>query len=351
MTKHVKYDEVTVERTAGSMLKITGMVPLATVQALQKRVLGGMVREYTLPGFRRGHVPEETVRAHVGEKVLLEETAERALSEAYQALVAERQLEVVGRPNITVTSIAPDQPIGFSIDVAMYPEVTLPAYAIIAEKETATHPDPETVEVTTDEVDAEVKRLQHIVTKNEGATQDAELPEPDDVFARTLGDFKDLADLKEKITKGLQLDKRQKAREKRRLAILTAILDGMTFEVPSVMVESELEQMVSTFKERLLRSGIDMQEYLQTIEKTIDDLQTEWRPDAEKRAKVQVLLNEIAKKEEIAPDMHSLSHEVAHLKEHHPDVETEVLYRYAYMQGTNELVLTFLERGAKKEVA
>ncbi len=347
------FAEVTIEQEAGSMLKITGTVPVATVLACSKRVLREFVREYELPGFRRGHVPEETVRARVGERMLFEESAERALSEAYSAIVREHKLDVVGRPNIKVTSLAEGQPVGFVIEVAKYPEVALPAYADIAKKSVAQHEDPEAVSVTDDEVGAEVKRLQRIVA-NQGepeGEEDAkvELPEPDDEFARTLGDFSDLTDLKEKVAKGMRLDKREKAREKRRLGIITAILEQTSFEVPAVLVDSELEHMMSTFRERLARAGIDEQDYLRTIEKSSEDLQKEWRPDAEKRAKIQVILTEIAKKEAIVPEEKKILREVTHLKEHHPDVDLEVLYRYVIMQNTNELVLAFLERGAEKE--
>ncbi len=356
MTKNVpqveKFEKVTVEPRPGSILRIEGTVPVSALLASERRVMREFVREYELPGFRRGHVPEETVRAQVGERKILEESADRALSEAYAAIVRERDLDVVGRPKITVTSLAHDEPIGFVIEVAKYPEVTLPAYAEIAEKVVADHEDPETVDGTEEEVIAEVKRLQGMLTDRAkggaGETPKEELPEPDDAFARSLGDFVDLADLKDKIAKGLRLDKREKSREKRRLGIISAILEKTSLEVPSVLTDSELEHMVSTFRERLARAGFSEEEYLETIGKGIDDLRNEWRPDAEKRAKVQVILTEIAKKEEITPEHDKVLREVAHLREHHPDVEPEVLYRYVSLQRTNELVLAFLERGARK---
>lgn len=355
MTKNVpqveKFGEVTVELRSGSMLRIEGTVPVSALLACEKRVMREFVREYELPGFRRGHVPEETVRAQVGERKILEESADRALSEAYAAIVHARDLPVVGRPKITVTSLAHDEPVGFVIEVAKYPEVTLPAYAEIARKGVANHEDPETVDVTEEEVIAEAKRLQRIVSGQEveesGEAPKEELPEPDDAFARSLGDFDDLADLKEKIAKGLRLDKREKSREKRRLGIISAILENTSFEVPSILTDSELEHMVSTFRERLARAGIGEREYLETVGKSIEDLRTEWRPDAEKRAKVQVILTEIANKEKILPEEGGVLREVVHLREHHPDVEPEVLYRYVSLQRTNELVLAFLERGAQ----
>jgi FKBP-type peptidyl-prolyl cis-trans isomerase (trigger factor) len=75
----------------------------------------------------------------------------------------------------------------------------------------------------------------------------------------------------------------------------------------------------------------------------MEDLRKEWRVDAEKRAKLQVILSEIAKKESIEPDAARLDREVAHLLEHYPDAEEPAIRSYVTAQMLNELVFALLE--------
>jgi FKBP-type peptidyl-prolyl cis-trans isomerase (trigger factor) len=347
---NVPHAHVVVEKQAGSMIKITGEIPLEAVHLHRMRALRTLMASFELPGFRKGHVPEDMVLAQIGEMSLLEDATKTALSDAYVAIVEEQKLAVLGHPEVTVTQLAPGLPIGFSIVSAVYPDVVLPDYVKLAEKERVKHPDPETVTIADEDVDAEVARLQKIVAGTamnaDEATASEALPEPDDVFARSLGDFADLADLKAKIAKGMKMDKQEKARDKKRLAIVEGILAKTECEVPKVLVETELDQMVEGFKDRAHRAGLEWEQYLTTIEKTIEDLRKEWLPDAEKRAKMQIMFGELAKKEGIVPEQGAFEREVAHVLEHYTDAEEEAVKSYVRMQMTNERVLAFLEGSA-----
>jgi len=72
-------------------------------------------------------------------------------------------------------------------------------------------------------------------------------------------------------------------------------------------------------------------------------LRKEWRTDAEKRAKLQLVLSEIAKKEGIIPDLNRLEMEIKHLKEHYPDADENTVRSYVAAQMTNEKVFELLE--------
>jgi FKBP-type peptidyl-prolyl cis-trans isomerase (trigger factor) len=93
------------------------------------------------------------------------------------------------------------------------------------------------------------------------------------------------------------------------------------------------------------------EDYLAKVEKTMDDLRKEWRPDAEKRAKLQVIMNEIAQKEHIHPDSNKLEREIKHVKEHYPDADERNIRTYVAAQMTNELVFELLEGSQKKDSA
>lgn len=365
-TQH--FSNITVTHKDGSEVEIKGEVPVDAVHGHRMKALRALAKDLELPGFRRGHVPVDMVLEHIGEARLMQETAERALSHVYPLIVAEHKLDVVGRPQVSITKLAPGNPLGFTITTAVYPEVTLPEYKKITEKELKQHDDPEAVSVSDEEVEAELKKLQEMMgeqgtgngeqaigDRGEGDTievsKDAEkkkLPELNDEFAKQLGSFETLDDLRATIKKGKLAEKQQKAHEKRRIALADAVLAKCTLEVPGVFVEGELDQLVASFEERVKRAGLEMDAYLKQAEKTVEDLRKEWRADAEKRAKLQIVLSEIAKAEGFSPNPERLEREVGHIKEHYQDAEEHAIRSYVGAQMLNEMVFAMLEGREEK---
>jgi trigger factor len=345
------YTGLTVKELPNSEIEIIAEIPVALAHQHRVRALKKVQKTLELPGFRKGHVPEDIALAHVGDATLMQETAEMAISEAYAAIVEEKKLDVVGRPSVTITKLAPGNPIGFKITSAVYPKMELPNYTKLAQEVVKQQEDPDTAEVTEAEVSAELERLQQMFAahvqpesgKEEVEEKKPALPELNDDFARMLGDFKDLADLKEKVKQGYAISKKQKLLEKRRLAIADAILAKTNTVVPNIFIEGEIDQMVGSFEERVTRAGMKMDDYLKQVNKTLEDLRKEWQPDAEKRAKLQLVFNEISKKENIFPDVAKLDREVAHIKEHYPDAHDHSIRVYAAAQMTNDMVFRFLE--------
>jgi trigger factor len=128
-----------------------------------------------------------------------------------------------------------------------------------------------------------------------------------------------------------------------------AIISKTKIEVPQIFIEGELEQMVASFNDRVARAGIELDSYLKDIGKSIEDLKKEWRTDAEKRAKLQLILNEVAQKEQVIPNIAKLDREVKHIKEHYPEADEATVRTYVKSQMTNELVFELLEGGARPE--
>ena len=132
------------------------------------------------------------------------------------------------------------------------------------------------------------------------------LPDLNDDFARDLGlEFKDFEDLKTKVreTYGAQEEKRIDRELKRRL--LKKISDGVDFEIPQTLVESELNYAVEIVKQNLVRSGSD----LQKAGIPEDRLRKDLRPASEKRVKDLLILGEISKQNEITVDEADLAKE------------------------------------------
>ena len=178
------------------------------------------------------------------------------------------------------------------------------------------------------------------------AVDDSELPELTDEYVQTLGtegQFKNVADFKEKIKEHLAIEKKQQVTAGHRAKITDQIIAESTMELPKVLIDSELEQMFGQMNEDLTRAHLKMDDYLGHIKKTKEDLIAEWTPAAEKRAKLQLVLNEIAKKENITPDQSQLDAQVDQLLEQYKDADETRVRVYVTSVMTNEAVMQMLE--------
>ena len=173
--------------------------------------------------------------------------------------------------------------------------------------------------------------------------KDGDLPELTDDFVKTLGDFKSVDDFKKMLRENMKKEKEIRAQEKRRVVIGNKIVEESKFSIPKVFVESELDKMLSQFRGDIEKMGVSFDDYLTKIKKTKDDLRKEWKADAEKRARLQLILNSIAKKEVISADKELVDSEVNHLMEHYKEADPEGVRIYVQTMLTNEKIFRFLE--------
>ena len=159
-----------------------------------------------------------------------------------------------------------------------------------------------------------------------------------------MGPFKTVDELKDQIKKNIGKEKEMKDEEKNRIALFDEILDKTETNIPNILVESELAKMLGGLKDDVARAGISFEDYLKEIKKTEEDIRKEWRVGAEKRAKLQLVMNEIAKKENIKPDPAILENEVKKLSEHYKDADTERIRIYVETTLVNEEVVKLLTK-------
>ncbi|MCB9816586.1 hypothetical protein H6786_04295 [Candidatus Nomurabacteria bacterium] len=353
----------TVEELDGSMVKITGELPYAELLSERKAALVALGKNVELDGFRKGHVPTPVLEKHLGEMTILGEMAERAISHAYPHIVEEHKLEVIGHPQIEVTKIAPENPLSFTVTVAVIPKFDLPEYEKIAKDLNKNRP---TDEVADEEVTEKIKeiqkqkrayeRMQELAQKqqDENAEPEAEkkdegdapLPELTDEYVKTLGQpgqFETVDDFKTKLREHLEIEKKQQNATKHRGDLTDAIIDKTEIILPQILIDSEINQMFAQMEEDIKRADLKMEDYLAHIKKTRDDLKKEWTPAAEKRAKLQLVLNEIAKKEEIVPDIEKVNEQTKELMERFKDADEHRVRLYVASVLLNEDVMKSLE--------
>jgi FKBP-type peptidyl-prolyl cis-trans isomerase (trigger factor) len=346
MTKITKLDK--------SRVEIEGSIPAEKFESFRKKALSNINEEVKIDGFRKGKVPEAMLIAKVGEMAILEEMAQLAISEAYPKIVVEEKIDAIGHPEVNITKIAAGNPLEFKIITAVVPETKLGDYKKIAKEENSKKV--EVGEVTEKEIDDAIlnirrSRVDHsahahdskMTPEEHDKLVDASLPEVTDEFVQSLGKFKDVAEFREKIKWMLAEEKVEKNRDKRRIALSDKLIETSTIDLPDLLVESEMRRIEAQFGDDIARMGVTLEDYVKHANKTIEDLRKDWRPHAEKKAKLQLILNKIATDEKITVDQKEIEAEVKHIVEHYKDADTERAAVYAETVLTNEKVFKFLE--------
>jgi len=179
------------------------------------------------------------------------------------------------------------------------------------------------------------------------------LPELTDEFAKSLGQFKNVDELKKSISGGVRMEKEQKEKQRVRLAILEKIAKNTKLEIPEPLVGKQLDILIQEFGTSLQQRGLELNMYLSSIKKTQDDLKKEWRPQAEKQVKNALILREVAKIEKLVIKEEELNNSLAMFLQQFPspeslkDLNQDVLKRNLYEDLLKEKTLQFLEDNAK----
>lgn len=141
------------------------------------------------------------------------------------------------------------------------------------------------------------------------------LPDADDEFAGSMGEYSTLALLREDVRARLERNALDRARHDFSDRIIEYAIGNATLELPDILVDQEVEVMHGEFRTTLARQGITEEAYLKVTKQTEADLHAEFRPRAEKRVKTLLVLSEIAEKEGIVVSDADVESEVAQARE------------------------------------
>jgi FKBP-type peptidyl-prolyl cis-trans isomerase (trigger factor) len=346
------YINVNTKELPQSEVEITGEIEADFLSAKFDQALGNIAKSLDIAGFRKGHVPNNIALEKAGEMNILEEAAQLALEEEYPKIIEEKKLPVIGHPKINLTKLARGNVLGFKIVVAIVPKFSLPNYLDIAKKignkkeeVMVTIPEIENVilEVRKHHAHMELHKKGEFTDHNHTPVEEKDLPELNDELVKQFGDFKNIADLKEKIKENISKEKEIQIKEKKRLSILEEIISKTEIDVPEVLIDSELEKMLAQFTDDVSKTGLTFDDYLKSIKKEKEDLKKEWRDTAIKKAKVQLIVTEIADKEKIMPKSEEIQKETEKLLIMYQGADPLRARIYVAMMLTNEKVFDFLE--------
>ena len=128
---------------------------------------------------------------------------------------------------------------------------------------------------------------------------------------------------------------------------MDTLIEDSEITMPKMLVESELSRMVHELGANISQMGLNVETYLKHIGKTIDELKTEWIPDAEKRAKTQLILNQIALDEKITVSEDDIKKEVEQIMQVYKDADRTRAEIYVETVLLNEKVWAWLEEQGK----
>lgn len=181
--------------------------------------------------------------------------------------------------------------------------------------------------------------------------QERQVPEINDDFVKSLGKFENLDALKKNVSDGIKMEKEKSAAEKKRTEIVDKLTEKSEIDLPEILVHGELHKMIQEFSFQIESMGMKLDDYLKKLGKSIDDLEKEWAPLAEKRVKAALVLEKIAKDREIKIPNEKVEEEMNKTLQYYKNVKNleknvDLAKAYNHIKGmlTNEEVFKFLEK-------
>ena len=185
-----------------------------------------------------------------------------------------------------------------------------------------------------------------------------ELPELNDEFASEVSEFDTLAEYKESLKKDLEKKKQDEAKRTKEDEAIQKIIDKSKMEIPEAMIDTQCETMIEEFAQRIAQSGLSMDQYLQFSGLTVDGLKEQVRPEALTRIQSSLVLEQIAKEEnievsdadvdaEIEKMAKNYGMEADKLKEYMGEGEKESMKRELAITKAVELIMDNIKERAK----
>ena len=348
----------TIKKLPKSQISIEVSIPHEPVESYREKALGAIGAEMEIAGFRKGKAPKNIIEKNINPMSLLEEMAQHAINEHFAKILVEEKIDAIGRPMIGITKLVPGNPLEFTATVAVFPQGDLPDYKALAKE---INKDKKEVAVTDEEFEKAIIELKKVrnqqqkqMDEDTGEEVLKEHPEEEiteekldatltDEEVKLFGPFESAEDFKQKYRENIRFEKEAQEREKRRVAMLEEIIKNTDLELPDVLVESELENLIGRLKTDLSGSGLKFEDYLVHIKKTEDEVRKDFLPDAEKRARMEFIMYKIGQMEKISPKEDEIEKETKRLMETYQGADETRARAYVTHLLSNEEIFRFLE--------
>ncbi len=339
-----------------------------------------LAKEVSIPGFRKGKVPEKMLKKYVNENQVMVEAIDSNLNAWLISGMTEAGVEPISQPSVNIKSMdATGATLVYTFEVE--PEVKLGEYTGLAYnvKETS---------VSDEELDAEINRMRktyaemttvegeaengdtvvidytgfkdgvefeggkaeghHLVLGSNsfipgfedqlvgvkaGEDREINLTFPEDYFAEELkgapvvfkvhvsevkrevlpelnDEFAEdvnipgvetVDDLKGKVRERLETNKKNSAENEAEEGLMNSLAETAEVEIPESMIKQEEQYLVNQLASRVQQFGMNFNDYIKAMGKTVEQIMEDYKENAEKQVKLRLVLEAIAKKENLLP--------------------------------------------------
>ena len=142
-----------------------------------------------------------------------------------------------------------------------------------------------------------------------------ELPDADDEFASEVSEFETLAEYKEDIKKKLTEKKEKAARAKKEAQAIEKAVENATIEIPDAMIDTQVQSMMEDFARRMQSQGLSLEQYFQFTGMDAKKMHDQMKPEALKRIQNSLVLEAVAKAENIEISDEKVDEEIAKMAE------------------------------------
>lgn len=394
---------VTVKRVENeATLKITA--PAAEVNAGYKKAVQKIADQANIPGFRKGKAPRAIIEMHYGKEAVKQEAFEIVANKAYSEALNQEKLIPVSDPKVEESTFEEGKDMELTIKVTLKPEPELGEYKGL-------HVEKKEVEVTDEQVDAQIKDMMgrdakmvvaeegaviekgdfaiidfagtvdgepfsggegkgyplevgsnsfipgfedQLVGLSKGDSTDVEVTFPEDYFVKDLAgkeaifkvniqdvkrkelpelndeyvasktEFKTVEDLRANYKERMQKAAEANAKAEYEHELIDLAVANAKFSVPEIMIEDKISQMVEEMKMSLESRKMSLDMYMQYTGLDMAKIRENQRPVAEENVKTDLVLDAIAKAEDIQVDMADVDAEIAAISAQHGASPEEV---------------------------
>ncbi len=182
-----------------------------------------------------------------------------------------------------------------------------------------------------------------------------ELPVLDDEFAKDVSEFDTLEEYKNSIKERLEESFKSREEAENENKLIEKVIENAKVDIPEAMIETQLENEINDFSYRMENQGIDLKTYLQLTGSSIEGLKEQLRPMAENRVKGDLVLEAIAKDEDIQISEEEMDAELERLAETYNSKDKEKFIKdmkkgdlsFIKTPLTNNKVIDLLKENAK----
>ena len=171
-----------------------------------------------------------------------------------------------------------------------------------------------------------------------------ELPKLDDEFAKDVSEFDTLEELKADIKKKLEKQNADRTKYETEEAVIKALCENTKIDIPSGMIETEVDNMLKDFENRLSYQGLKMEQYLKMLGKTKEEIRKEYEPQAIEGIKSRLAIEAVVKAEKIEATEKEVEDKIKEMAKNYGKENDETFLE-------NENVRNYLKEGIESEKA